>query len=166
MGLIVRIAETKYPGVFISDSGIVSNSKGREIPQSPDGAGYPKASVFLNKKVVTLKVHRLVAEAFIPNPESKPEVNHIDGDKTNYSIANLEWVTHLENMRHAYVNKLSPQLGKGEDGLRSILTKKDVDFIRANCIKRDKELSMSALAKRFGVSVSCIHLAYHGRNWS
>lgn len=64
--------------------------------------GYLIASMSLNAKHYRRFVHRLVAEAFIPNPEGKPEVNHIDGNKRNNCVDNLEWCTRAENNRHMF----------------------------------------------------------------
>lgn len=68
------------------------------------GLAYLHVSLNSRKKVYL--IHRLVAEAFIPNPENKPQVNHKDCDKHNNCVSNLEWVTRSENMLHAYKNGL------------------------------------------------------------
>lgn len=82
--------EQKYPERFLKfDTNAASNSDYYRVTFSKD------------HKVKRYSVHRVVAEAFIPNPENKPHINHLDNDGTNNSITNLEWCTHSENMLHA-----------------------------------------------------------------
>jgi len=88
----------------ISDEGNIRNkTTKKELKQCLSTTGYKRVS-FSRGKGKTPKIgftHRLVAEAFIPNPENKPFVNHIDGDKQNPHPSNLEWVTNKENVKHA-----------------------------------------------------------------
>lgn len=63
--------------------------------------GYRSAHLYIDGKDYQTPVHRLVAKAFIPNPDSKPQVNHIDANKLNNNVENLEWVTNKENSHHA-----------------------------------------------------------------
>jgi len=79
---------------------------GRTLSHSTDSYGYSVVKFRNKNKVLTKKVHRIVAEAFLPNPENKPQVNHEDGDKKNNHISNLRWVTASENIRHAKDNGL------------------------------------------------------------
>lgn len=92
----------------VSNLGRVNNlnsyNTGKEkILRTPiDKKWYPRVRLFNNSKWKTIKVHRLVALAFIPNPENKPQVNHIDWNKLNNNLDNLEWCTNKENQYHAW----------------------------------------------------------------
>ena len=72
-----------------------------ELKPAPDPKGYIKTMILVNGKYKTVKLHRLVAKAFVPNPDSKPQVNHKDGDKRNNAADNLEWITNIDNAHHA-----------------------------------------------------------------
>ena len=74
----------------------------KSLKERIDRAGYKTVKLSKNGVTTTCFLHRLIASAFIPNPENKGFVNHIDGDKLNNDIENLEWCTHAENMQHAY----------------------------------------------------------------
>ena len=96
------------PGIFVSDEGfIISELRDHRVLKSmTDSKGYERVRLTVDRKKYSLKVHREVAKAFIPNPENKPQVNHIDGNKSNNAASNLEWVTNAENAHHAMENGL------------------------------------------------------------
>ena len=74
---------------------------GRIMPQTIQRKGYYAVTFHMNNKAYCRKVHRLVIEAFTPNPDSLPCINHIDGNKLNNHVSNLEWCTYQANMQHA-----------------------------------------------------------------
>ena len=85
----------------ISNLGYVYSIKSKKILKIHDRQGYKYSQLWKCSKGKNFLIHRLVALAFIPNPENKKEVNHIDGDKSNNKVDNLEWVTSSENKIHA-----------------------------------------------------------------
>ena len=112
--------------------------KEKLLKQSFTSTGYKKVELYKDGKRKSFKVHRLVAIAFIPNPDNKPEVNHIDGNKINNNIDNLEWVTSSENTIHAYETGLSPN-------------KKELDEIRIIELY-NKGTSKEEISRMFDVS--------------
>jgi len=104
------------------DGAVISTRSGSSFQLSMHIAksGYPAVGLKVGRKTRVWLIHRLLALAFIPNPESKPQVNHIDGVKTNFALSNLEWATDAENKLHAY----RIGLVKADTPLRQLVSQK------------------------------------------
>lgn len=156
---------------------IRNKNNGRiNVPFDRNRTGYIRAILFDgNGGKKRYFVHRLVAQAFIPNPENKPQVNHIDGDKTNNCVENLEWATRSENMRHAYYTlkrEIGFAFGKGGSDvvwnkgkhMPKDLLKRCWETRRKNTPERKSEIIsrynsgviISVLAKEYNMSPSGI----------
>jgi hypothetical protein len=153
----VKSIERKVPR---STSGEVSVQQ-RILKQGRDGSGYPQVGLTKNKSKKTYKVHRLVANAFIDNNESKLEVNHINGVKADNRVENLEWCTRGENISHAYKNGL--RCSKGVNNPSSKLNETNVK----NILKLlDRGVTAKKIAKAFFVAESTIGRIKNGQIWN
>jgi hypothetical protein len=116
--------------------------------------GYCRVNLCKNNNAIDFYIHRLVAEAFIKNMNDYQQVNHIDGNKLNNKMCNLEWCNQSENMLHSYkigLNKI------GENNSKSKLSNNDVLEIK------NSSLSYIELSKNFNVSKSLICLIKNGK---
>ena len=154
---------------MINDSGVVYNAnRFRKVSLRPDKKGYLGFDHKVNNTSVSSgRVHRLVAKAFIPNPDNKPQVNHKDGNKQNNHVSNLEWVTDQENRQHAIDNNLFKTIKQKERARceRNNMAKlKNSDVIEIR--KLLPNLSHTEIAKRYGVSRSTITLIANNKTWN
>ena len=133
----------KYDNYYITREGRVYNKKyDRYLKPSPGANGYIRVCLSKQGKHTQFYIHRLVAEAFIPNPENKPEVNHKDENKANNNVDNLEWVTTKENInagtvieRRAHTNGISVKCVETGEEYYSFAA-----AARANGIKDPKDI--------------------------
>jgi hypothetical protein len=120
---------------------------------------YWQVGLWREAKAKLFKVSRLVAIAFVPNPENKPEVNHKNGNRFNDHYSNLEWVTNLENIRHAVA--IGSHNNRGENNGRAKLTEADVLDIQA----LDGDCSRKELAAMYGVTEMTICRIVNNKGW-
>jgi len=154
-----------YDNYLISDQGRVYSEQNKKFrkPQK-DGGGYFYVNLCKNGVRKNHLIHRLVALAFILNPENKRTVNHIDGCKTNNHADNLEWATDKENIHHSWDNGLSKVPGlKGSKHGMAKLTEEQVLEIRR--LYATDNFIQTALAKMFGVGHSLIGYIVNRKNW-
>lgn len=160
----------------VSDDGRVRRIKptreknhGKQVPYelSPwkDINGYPVVELRDGDRRKTYKVHRLVALAFIPNPDNKDQVAHNDGSRDNNCVSNLRWATMEENQAdrklHGTCNGIILKTA-GEKNINAKLTDEDVVSIRRRHMSGETQ---SALAREYGVSQSQVHRIVSGQSW-
>ena len=145
--------------LITSDGKIINGETGYELKQLVNRAGYYYVQFTINGKHYSRNVHRLIAEAFIPNPEHKPYINHIDGNRKNNAIENLEWCTAKENTDHAAkVLRTLTQYQKYNEN-HSI----PVQGTYPDGSKTAVYPSMSAASKAFGIKKASMINHIHGR---
>lgn len=148
----------------VFDDGTIFGPTGIKIKPIMNPRGYLQCTINGRSE----RIHRVVAECFIPNLFNKSDVNHINGDKTDNRVCNLEWCTRQENTRHAYNTGLAHGTGKsrsGEKSCKAKLTWEDVQYIRENYNHRDPNFNQVGLARKFNIGTTAIYDILHNNTW-
>ena len=155
-----------YEGLYqVSNFGRIKSfhkNNAKIITPKPDNHGYLRVVLCKNYKKKNRMVHVLVAQAFILNPEGKKQVNHIDGNKKNNRVENLEWLTPSENIAHAF------DMGLRKSGCEHHMAKftaEQIRDIRTNCVPGDSELGFKAFAKKYNVTPRVVQLVYYRKSY-
>lgn len=152
-----------YPNYSVDTEGrIFNNVTGKEKAQFVNRDGYKVVDMYKDNKATRKTVHRFVALAFIPNPENKPCVNHIDGNKQNNKLENLERNTYSENMRHAFDTELLVR-EKGEKVHNAVFTD---DQIHEVCKMMQEGYRSIDIRKKLSVPKYLLCNIRHKGSWS
>jgi hypothetical protein len=116
-----------YDSYFITVNGEVFNKHKKLLTPQDNGKGYLILNLRVGGKRLCKSIHRLLAEAFIPNPENLPEVNHKDANRRNNALSNLEWCTHGYNIKYSF--DLNNRSAVGSNNANCITTENTVHAI-------------------------------------
>jgi hypothetical protein len=153
-----------YEGLYkISNDAKVWNCKRKMFQKKSLGThGYRFVNIGKDGKRSNPLIHRLVAAAFIPNPDNKPYINHKDGHKLNNKLENLEWCTHKENICHAVAMQLKPSMKGGSNYWNCKLTTDQIyELMRVK-----DTMTVYELAEKFNVTHVNISAILNGKTWS
>jgi hypothetical protein len=149
-----------FPAYNVSTDGSVTNvNTGRTLKPEITQNGYMRVTLCAKGRMKRFLLHRLVAIVHIENPQQKPCVNHIDGDKANNKVSNLEWCTFSENESHSY-SSLGKVVPSGVDHYNTKLTQEDRNSIVA--MRRAGETCRS-IASKMGLSHQHVSEISRGR---
>lgn len=154
---------TGYEGKYqVSTSGSIRNIlKNNQLKPSPDTKGYTRVNLWKDGSYKTKKIHRLVAEVFLKNDNDYAQVNHIDGDKSNNNIDNLEWCDQSYNIKHAYANNLLSK--KGTKNARATIDEKTAIDIKNMLLGN---LTHREIADIFQVSIHVVANIKNKKAWA
>jgi hypothetical protein len=166
---IVSINGITFPEYYVTDTGEVysrktynnPNGRIRKLKPYVDSTGYPRIALSEHSKTKSIRVHYLVASAFLPKNKNDKCVNHKDGNKQNNSVENLEWCTYSENLIHAYKVLGRQPTTKGNLGIKSSRAKqvfqiKDGDII-------DMFYGTLEAERKTGINATAIRNACNGK---
>lgn len=152
-----------YEGFYeVSDMGNVRKKKCSTVLKLSIGTKYMLVGLYVNQRLRTPMVHRLVATAFIDNIENKEQVNHINGIKTDNRACNLEWVTRQENIEHAVRTGLLVDV-RGEKHHNSKISEAAARDIKFNYIKGVTELKYFAV--KHNTSIQNVCFIANNKSW-
>lgn len=134
------------------DGVITSKYNGKPLSVHVDKKGYHRVNIHLDEGKKTYLLHRVVALMHLPNPRGLPQINHIDGDKSNNSVTNLEWCTGKENVKHSVDVGL---VKRGSDRPNAKLTDEQVLLMRE--LRNTKKCTYYELAEMFNISYQSAH---------
>lgn len=155
-----------YP-YTVSTTGVVTRNN--LVIKTRTRNGYLSFTESINNKQRDVYVHRLVAETYIPNPLNKPCVNHIDGNKLNNHVSNLEWVTYKENSKHASKAGLNDyqKTRKTKNNVKArSLTMDQANEIRARFIKGSRTQGAHALGREYNIPHTAVLLIIHNKTYT